>query len=102
MKTPGKIIARFATTWMCQGMKRLPAGSATRITISQLRYTTTAFTSKRWAGMKAAQECHTQEHVKLTAEICQDCHEAMIPSEGQNCFQYVSALIQRCHAWSLP
>ena len=47
-------------------------------------------------------ECHdAQEHVQLTAEICQDCHEDMIPSEGQTVFSmlapaYKDAMHGRC------
>jgi ribosomal protein L37AE/L43A len=46
-------------------------------------------------------ECHTQEHVKQTAEICQDCHETMVPGNGQVAFSmlapaYKDAMHGRC------
>jgi hypothetical protein len=52
-------------------------------------------------GNGSCQECHTREHVKLTAEICQDCHESMTPDEGQTTFSmlapsYKDALHGRC------
>ncbi len=52
-------------------------------------------------GNKSCSECHAGEHVKLTAGICQDCHEAMIPSEGQAVFNmaapsYKDAMHGRC------
>ncbi|MEW6404282.1 MAG: NrfD/PsrC family molybdoenzyme membrane anchor subunit [Chloroflexota bacterium] len=31
-------------------------------------------------------ECHTQDHTKLSAQICQDCHETMTACEGQLSF----------------
>jgi len=52
-------------------------------------------------GNESCQECHAQEHVKLTAEICQDCHEAMVPGKGQTTFNmlapsYKDAMHGRC------
>lgn len=52
-------------------------------------------------GNESCLECHTQEHSKLTAEICQDCHETMTPGEGQTAFNmlapsYQDAMHGRC------
>jgi Ni/Fe-hydrogenase subunit HybB-like protein len=52
-------------------------------------------------GNESCLECHTQEHVKLTAAICQDCHETMTPAEGQTAFSmlapsYKDAMHGRC------
>jgi Ni/Fe-hydrogenase subunit HybB-like protein len=52
-------------------------------------------------GNESCLECHTQEHVKLTAEICQDCHESMLPGNGQAVFNmlapsYKDAMHGRC------
>jgi hypothetical protein len=41
-------------------------------------------------GNESCLECHTQEHIKLTAEICQDCHETMVPAEGQIAFNMLA------------
>jgi len=43
----------------------------------------------------------TQDHVKQTAEICQDCHETMAPIEGHTIFNnlapsYTDAMHGRC------
>jgi hypothetical protein len=53
-------------------------------------------------GNDGCTECHvTREHVKLTAEICQDCHESMVPVEGHAAFDmlapsYKDAMHGRC------
>jgi hypothetical protein len=52
-------------------------------------------------GNESCSECHEQEHVKLTAGICQDCHESMVPGEGQAVFNmaapsYKDAMHGRC------
>jgi len=52
-------------------------------------------------GNESCQECHTQEHVRLSAEICQDCHETMLPGEGEAAFSqmapgYKDAMHGRC------
>ncbi len=52
-------------------------------------------------GNASCQECHTQEHVRLSAAICQDCHETMTPAEGQTVFDamaigYQDAMHGRC------
>jgi len=52
-------------------------------------------------GNESCLECHTQERVKLTAAICQDCHETMMPAEGQTAFSmlapsYKDAMHGRC------
>jgi len=52
-------------------------------------------------GNESCLECHTQEHVKLTAAICQDCHETMTPAAGQTAFSmlapaYKDAMHGRC------
>jgi hypothetical protein len=52
-------------------------------------------------GNESCLECHTQEHVKLTAEICQECHESMLPGNGQTVFNisapaYKDAMHSRC------
>jgi hypothetical protein len=52
-------------------------------------------------GNESCPECHAQEHVKLTAELCQDCHETMVPAEGQTAFNllassYKDAMHGRC------
>jgi Ni/Fe-hydrogenase subunit HybB-like protein len=39
-------------------------------------------------------ECHAQEHVKLTAAICQECHETMVPGDGQTAFEMLAASYQ--------
>ncbi|MFZ5911989.1 MAG: NrfD/PsrC family molybdoenzyme membrane anchor subunit [Chloroflexota bacterium] len=52
-------------------------------------------------GNESCLECHTQEHVRLTADICQDCHETMLPGEGEVAFSqmapgYKDAMHGRC------
>jgi Ni/Fe-hydrogenase subunit HybB-like protein len=52
-------------------------------------------------GNESCLECHEQEHAQLTAEICQDCHEAMVPEDGQAIFNmiapsYEDAMHGRC------
>ncbi|MFZ5822311.1 MAG: NrfD/PsrC family molybdoenzyme membrane anchor subunit [Chloroflexota bacterium] len=52
-------------------------------------------------GNESCLECHTQEHVRLSAEICQDCHETMLPGEGEAAFNqmasgYKDAMHGRC------
>ena len=53
-------------------------------------------------GNESCLECHDAvEHTKLTAEICQDCHETMIPGERQTAFSmlapsYKDAMHGRC------
>lgn len=46
-------------------------------------------------------ECHDGEHVRQSAEICQDCHETMVAQEGQPVFNslapsYSDAMHDRC------
>jgi hypothetical protein len=52
-------------------------------------------------GNESCQECHQTEHVKLTSDICQDCHENMTSSEGHADFNmlapsYQDAMHGRC------
>jgi Ni/Fe-hydrogenase subunit HybB-like protein len=53
-------------------------------------------------GNESCRECHdAQEHVQLTAEICQDCHNEMVPNEGEVAFSmfapsYKNAMHGRC------
>ncbi len=52
-------------------------------------------------GNASCQECHAQEHIRLTSAICQDCHETMTPAEGQTVFEamapgYKDAMHGRC------
>jgi len=53
-------------------------------------------------GNESCLECHdAQEHVKLTAEICQECHETMAPGAGRVAFSmlapsYKDAMHGRC------
>ncbi len=53
-------------------------------------------------GNASCLECHdTQEHIQLTAGICQDCHEEMVANEGQAAFSmlapsYKDAMHGRC------
>jgi hypothetical protein len=53
-------------------------------------------------GNESCLECHdAREHTKLTAEICQDCHEGMVPGEGEATFNmlalaYKDAMHDRC------
>lgn len=57
---------------------------------------------KALGGNNACQECHKQEgHLQLTAVICQDCHETMLPGQGQTVFNmlapgYKDAMHGRC------
>jgi Ni/Fe-hydrogenase subunit HybB-like protein len=47
-------------------------------------------------------ECHDSvEHAKLTADICQECHQTMVPGEGETAFSmlapaYKDAMHGRC------
>lgn len=53
-------------------------------------------------GNESCLECHAaQEHASLTADICQDCHETMVPTEGRVTFNmqapaYKDAMHGRC------
>jgi Ni/Fe-hydrogenase subunit HybB-like protein len=52
-------------------------------------------------GNESCQECHIGEHVKQTGVICQDCHDALIPTDGQPVFNmqapsYKDAMHGRC------
>lgn len=53
-------------------------------------------------GNESCLECHNaQEHIKLTAKICQDCHETMVPGEAEVNFSmlapsYEDAMHGRC------
>ena len=54
-------------------------------------------------GNESCTECHTREHIKLTAGICQDCHETMVPGTQQAVFNmlapsYKDAMHDRCLA----
>lgn len=60
-----------------------------------------SFHQQELGGNESCQECHDQEHTKLTAEICQDCHETMVPADGQTVFNmqasgYENAMHGRC------
>ena len=53
-------------------------------------------------GNKSCLECHNSvEHTKLTADICQECHEGMAPGKGETTFNvlapsYKDAMHGRC------
>jgi Ni/Fe-hydrogenase subunit HybB-like protein len=52
-------------------------------------------------GNASCTECHTQEHTRQSPEICQNCHETMIPREGQFSFNvlapsYMDAMHSQC------
>jgi hypothetical protein len=53
-------------------------------------------------GNESCLECHdSMEHTKLTAAICQDCHEGMVPGKGEAAFSmmapgYKNAMHGRC------
>jgi len=53
-------------------------------------------------GNGSCLECHeAEEHAKLTAEICQDCHDTMVPGEEEKAFSmlapsYKDAMHGRC------
>jgi Ni/Fe-hydrogenase subunit HybB-like protein len=59
------------------------------------------FHQQELGGNESCLECHTQEHVKLTGDICQDCHETMVPATGKTTFNmlapaYKDAMHGRC------
>lgn len=53
-------------------------------------------------GNESCLECHdAQEHIKLTTNVCQDCHETMVPRTGEANFSmlapsYKDAMHARC------
>jgi len=60
-----------------------------------------AYHQQTLGGNASCTECHTQEHTKQSPEICRDCHETMIPQEGNSTFialapSYADAMHGRC------
>ena len=54
-------------------------------------------------GNKSCQDCHDQDHNKMTSAICRDCHDGMVPGEGRTEFSalapaYKDALHGKCKA----
>jgi hypothetical protein len=52
-------------------------------------------------GNESCTECHAGEHVRLSSQICQNCHETMVPRKGNSPFSsfavsYLDAMHGMC------